>query len=118
MRRLVLVPLTAVALLTLALGAGPASADPANMNTLSLTLDCGAAGSVDAVFELSSADSFHLVSTNSNFLWKSLSFVTQTGETGQIDRGIQGGGHSQLVTCTYTGPASGNQYVVTGFFTP
>ena len=118
MRRLVLVALTAVALLTLALGAGPASADPANKNTLSLTLDCGAAGSVDAVFELSSADSFHLVSTSSNFLWKSLSFVTATGETGQIDRGIQGGGHSQLVTCTYTGPASGNQYVVTGFFTP
>jgi len=118
MRRLVLVSLTAVALSTLALGAGPASADPANKNTLSLTLDCGAAGSVDAVFELSSADSFHLVSTSSNFLWKSLSFVTPTGETGQIDRGIQGGGHSQLVTCTYTGPASGNQYVVTGFFTP
>jgi hypothetical protein len=117
MRRLVLVPLTAVALLMLALGAGPASADPANENTLSLTLDCGAAGSVEAVFELSSADSFHLVSTTSNFLWESLSFVTPTGETGQIDRGVQGG-YSQLVTCTYTGPASGNQYVVTGFFTP
>ena len=118
MRRLVLVPVTAVALLALVLGAGPASADPDNKNTLSLTLDCGASGSVDAVFELSSADSFHVVSTSSNFLWKSLSFVTPTGETGQIDRGIQGGGHGDLVTCTYTGPASGNAYVVTGFFTP
>ena len=118
MRRqaLILAPLAVLALL--ALGAAPASADPANKNTLSLTLDCGAAGSVDAVFELSSADSFHLVSTSSNFLWKSLQFVTPTGETGEIDRGIQGDGHSALVTCTYIGPASGNHYVVTGFFTP
>ncbi len=108
----------AVALLTLAVVAGPASADPANKNTLHITLDCGTSGTVDAVFELSSADSFHLVATSSNFLWKSLSFVTPTGETGQIDRGIQGAGHSQLVSCSYTGPASGNQYVATGFFTP
>ena len=35
----------------------------------------------------------------------------------QIDRGIEGGGHASLVTCTYTGPASGNHYTVTGFFT-
>jgi hypothetical protein len=118
MRRLLLAPLVIVALTALGALAGPASADPANKNTLSLTLDCGEAGSVDAVFELSSADSFHLVSTSSNFLWKSLSFVTPTGETGEIDRGIEGGGHSTLVTCTYTGPASGNSYVVTGFFTP
>jgi len=118
MRRFVLVPFTATALLALALGAAPASADPANQHTLSLTLDCGGAGSFDAVFELSSADSFHLVSTGSNFVWKSLSYVTPTGEAGQIDRGIQGGGHSDLVTCTYTGPSSGNAYVVTGFFTP
>ena len=76
------------------------------------------AGTVEAVFELSSADSFHLVSRTSNFLWKSLSFRTPTGQTGQIDRRVQGGGHSQLVTCTYTGPASGNQHVVTGFLTP
>ena len=118
MRRFAVVPLTAAAVLALALGAGPANADPDNKNTLSLTLDCGPAGTFDAVFELSSADSFHLVSTSSNFLWKSLSFLTPTGETGRIDRGIQGGGHSGLVTCTYTGPASGNAYVVTGFFTP
>jgi hypothetical protein len=118
MRRLVLVPFIAAALLALTLGAAPASADPANGNTLSLTLDCGGSGTFDAVFELSSADSFHLVSTSSNFVWKSLSYVTPTGETGEIDRGIQGGGHSSLVTCTYSGPSSGNAYVVTGFFTP
>jgi hypothetical protein len=119
MRKMLVTLAVALATLTL-LGvvAGPAGADPANKNTLSLTLDCGAAGRVDAVFELSSSDSFHLVSISSNFLWKSLAFVTPSGQTGEIDRGIQGGGHSDLVTCTYTGPASGNHYTVTGFFTP
>lgn len=119
MQRLVLaLAATVTLLLALAAGAGPAGADPANKKTLNITLDCGAAGTVDAVFELSSSDSFHVVSMSSNFLWKSLAFVTPTGETGQIDRGIQGSGHKDLVTCTYTGPASGNHYTATGFFTP
>jgi len=98
--------------------AGPAAADPANKNTLEITLDCGSSGTLDAVFELSSSDSFHIVSMSSNFLWKSLAYVTPTGEAGMIDRGIQGGGHKGLVTCTYTGAVSGNSYTVTGFFTP
>jgi hypothetical protein len=116
MRRIFVV-LTAM-LFLLGVAAGPAGADPANKNTLSLTLDCGKAGTVDAVFELSSSDSFHVVSTSSNFLWKSLVFVTPAGQTGEIDRGIEGSGHADLVSCTYTGPASGNHYTVTGFFTP
>jgi hypothetical protein len=116
MRRLVIALIVVLALL--AITAAPAGADPANKNTLQLTLKCAGAAPIDAVFELSSADSFHLVSTSSNFLWKSLSYVTPTGQTGEIDRGIEGGGHQQLVTCTYTGPASGNSYTVTGFFTP
>jgi hypothetical protein len=118
MRNLLLTLAVVLAALSLfGIVARPAGADPANKNTLSLTLDCGA-GTIDAVFELSSSDSFHLVSISSNFLWKSLAFVTPSGQTGEIDRGIQGGGHSDLVTCTYTGPVSGNQYTVTGFFTP
>jgi hypothetical protein len=116
MRRLVIALIVAFTLL--AFTTAPAGADPANKNTLQLTLTCVGAPPVDAVFELSSADSFHLVSTGSNFLWKSLSYVTPSGQTGEIDRGIQGGGHEQLVTCTYIGPASGNHYTVTGFFTP
>jgi hypothetical protein len=119
MRRVFIVLIATVTLiLLLAVAAGSAAADPANKNTLHITLDCGSAGTVDAVFQLSSADSFHVVSVSSNFLWKSLAFVTPTGETGVIDRGIQGPGHEDLVTCTYTGPASGNQYTATGFFTP
>ena len=115
MRR-VLVLLAAAATL-LAVTAGPAGADPANKNTLEFTLTCPN-GSVDAVFELSSSDSFHIVQFSSNFLWKSLDYVTPDGQTGRIERGINGGGHSGLVTCTYIGAVSGNHYTVTGFFTP
>jgi hypothetical protein len=95
MRR-VLVLLAAAATL-LVLAAGPAAADPANKNTLSFTLNCGSAGTVDAVFELSSSDSFHIVQFSSNFRWKSLDYVTPDGQTGRIERGINGGGHSGLV---------------------
>jgi hypothetical protein len=116
MRRIVIAVAAAVTLLAIA--AGPAAADPANKNTLHITLNCGTAGTVDAVFELSSSDSFHVVQFSSNFLWKSLDYVTPTGQTGRIERGIQGEGHSNLVTCTYIGAVSGNHYTVTGFFTP
>jgi hypothetical protein len=115
MRR-ILVLLAAAATL-LAVTAGPAGADPANKNTLQFTLTCPN-GSVDAVFELSSSDSFHIVQFSSNFLWKSLDYVTPDGQTGRIERGINGQGHSDLVTCTYIGAVSGNHYTVTGFFTP
>ena len=119
MRRLVLVLTALVTFLALVgIAAGPAAADPANKNTLHITLNCGSAGTVDAVFELSSSDSFHVVQFSSNFLWKSLDYVTPTGESGRIERGIQGEGHSDLVTCTYIGAVSGNHYTVTGFFTP
>ena len=116
--RLMLAPIAILAVLAFGAAAAPASADPANPNTLYITLDCGPSGTVDAVFELSSADSFHVVSMSSNFLWKSLSYVTPSGQTGEIDRGIQGEGHGTLVTCTYIGAVSGNHYVATGFFTP
>ncbi len=119
MRRVVLMLLATLTLAVgLAVSAAPASADPANANTLHITLDCGSAGTLDAVFELSSSDSFHVVSMSSNFLWKTLAYVTPTGQSGVIDRGIEGSGHKNLVTCTYIGAVSGNHYTVTGFFTP
>jgi hypothetical protein len=109
--------LIATLVLLMGIAAGPAAADPANNNTLHFTLTCPS-GSVEAVFELSSSDSFHIVQFSSNFLWKSLDYVTPSGQTGRIERGIQGEGHSDLVTCTYIGAVSGNHYTVTGFFTP
>ena len=99
------------------LPAGIAYADPANEHTLHIVLDCGPQGTVDAVFELSSADAFHVVGFSSNFLWKSLDYVTPAGATGRIERGVRGNGH-ELVTCTYVGAVSGNRYTATGFFTP
>src|SRR6266568_2374854 len=97
--RAVVIAVIAIVTLFLLGAVGPAGADPANKNTLQLTLNCGTAGTLDAVFELSSSDSFHLVSTSSNFLWKSLAYVTPSAATGEIDRGIEGGGHEGLVTC-------------------
>jgi hypothetical protein len=118
MRRGTLVALVLTAALLTVPGAGAAAADPANDHTLAITLACDGGRTVDAVFELSSADAFHLVDIESNFLWKSLSFLdAASGQTVTITRGVQGGGHD-LVTCTYTGPVSGNHYTVEGFFTP
>jgi len=119
MRRVTLIAVTALVLSVCVGGlAGRAAADPANSNTLHITLDCGSAGTIPAVFELSSSDSFHVVSFGSNFLWKTLAYVTPTGQSGVIDRGIEGVGHANLVTCRYVGAVSGNHYTVTGFFTP
>jgi hypothetical protein len=87
MRRVLV--LLAAAATFLVLAVGPAAADPGNTNTLSFTLNCGSAGTVDAVFELSSSDSFHIVQFSSNFLWKSLDYVTPDGQTGRIERGSQ-----------------------------
>jgi hypothetical protein len=117
MRQMIVVALVAIFAGLMLLPAGVASADPNNRNTLRFVLDCDTAGTVEVVFELSSADSFHVVGTSSNFLWKSLDYVTPDGQAGRIERGVQGSGHD-LVTCTYTGAVSGNHYTATGFFTP
>ena len=88
MRRAVLTFVASLVLTVTPLAfAASASADPANSNTLHITLDCGTAGRLPAVFELSSSDSFHVVSFGSNFLWKTLAYVTPTGQSGVIDRG-------------------------------
>src|SRR4051794_34193746 len=116
MRRMIVVALVGV-FAGLMVPVEVASAAPNNHNTLRFVLDCGNGGSVEVVFQPSSADSFHVVGTTSNFLWKSLDYVTPDGQTGRIERGVRGGGHD-LVTCTYTGAVSGNHYTATGFFTP
>ena len=117
MRKRIIVGLVSVLTGLMLLPAGVASADPNNRNTLRFMLDCDSGGTVQVVFQPSSADSFHVVGTSSNFLWKSLDYVTPDGQTGRIERGVQGSGHD-LVTCTYTGAVSGNHYTATGFFTP
>ncbi len=100
---------------TLALAA-PASADPDNDLTLPFTMTCPDA-EYDVVIQPANTAAFHVIGSTAMFVWKRIEFTTPEGETGAINRGIQGGGHAGLVMCTYTGAVSGNDYVVTGFFT-
>jgi hypothetical protein len=105
----------AVAAGTLAL-ATPASADPDNDHTLPFTMSCPD-GDHDVVIQPANTAAFHVIGSTATFVWKRIEFTTPAGETGAINRGVQGQGHTDLVTCTYTGAVSGNAYVVTGFFT-
>jgi hypothetical protein len=105
-----------VALAAATVPASPVGADPDNTHTLHFVMFCPGS-SIEVVIEFSNTDAFHVVDTTEAFVWKRIEFTTPDGETGAIDRGIQGRGHDDLVICTYTGAASGNAYVVTGFFT-
>jgi hypothetical protein len=96
--------------------ATPASAAPHNDLTLPFTMTCPDQ-EYDVVIQPANTAAFHVVGSTAIFVWKRIEFTTPDGETGAINRGIQGGGHADLVTCTYTGAVSGNAYVVTGFFT-
>ena len=96
--------------------ATPASAAPDNDLTLPFTMTCPDQ-EYDVVIQPANTAAFHVVGSNAIFVWKRIEFTTPDGETGAINRGIQGRGHANLVTCTYTGAVSGNAYVVTGFFT-
>ena len=100
---------------TLAL-ATPAIADPDNDLTLPFTMTCPD-GECDVVIQPANTAAFHVIGSTATFVWKLIEFTTPAGETGAISRGIRGGGHADLVACTYTGAVSGNAYVVTGFFT-
>lgn len=105
----------AVAAGSLALGT-PAGAAPDNDLTLPFTMTCPDQD-YDVVIQPANTAAFHVIGSTAIFVWKRIEFTTPDGETGTINRGIQGGGHAGLVTCTYTGAVSGNAYVVTGFFT-
>jgi hypothetical protein len=94
----------------------PAGADPDNDNGLPFTMTCPD-GTYDVVIPPANTAAFHRLDSTGLFVWKRIEYTTPTGETGAIDRGVQGAGHRDLVTCTYTGASSGNAYVVTGFFT-
>jgi hypothetical protein len=94
----------------------PAGADPDNDNGLPFTMTCPD-GTYDVVIPPANTAAFHVLDSTSTFVWKRIEYTTPAGETGAIDRGVQGAGHRDLVTCTYTGASSGNAYVVTGFFT-
>src|ERR1043166_5940409 len=91
--------LASMAVVLVGMFSGRGVADPANKGTLEVTLHCGSHGDVDVVYEYSGTDSFHVTSTTSNYLWKSLTFEDPNGTVITIERGIKGNGHDDLVTC-------------------
>ena len=105
-----------LALAQTAFGGGAALAHPSNEHTLHFALTCDDGHVWDAAFN-GGPSAFHL-NGESLFIWKQIAYVTPTGESGTIDRGLRGFAAEATVTCTYTGAVSGNAYTVTGFYPP
>jgi hypothetical protein len=85
------------------------SASAADKPTATLTCE----GGLTFEAEIVSLGTFHEGITAGNFQLKYLAF----GDTVVRDTTGVTNNHD-LLTCTYTGPTSGNHYVVMGFFTP
>ena len=100
----------------LALSVGTASAHPDNDHTLHFVLTCDDGNVWNASFN-GGPTAFHLEG-DGLYVWKQIAFVTPAGESGVIDKGVQGFSGAPLVVCTYTGAVSGNAYTVTGFYPP
>jgi predicted Rdx family selenoprotein len=94
--------------------AGVTAAQPDNGKTLHFELTCDDGMVWDASFN-GGPVAFHL-GDGQLFIWKQIDYVTPTGETGSILKGIQGFSGAPTVVCTYTGAVSGNAYTVTGFY--
>jgi hypothetical protein len=94
--------------------AAPVAAAPDNDRTLHFELTCDDGNIYQASFN-GGPVAFHL-DTGGLYIWKQIWFVTPDGESGTLARGSQGFDVEQLVTCTYIGAVSGNDYTVVGFF--
>jgi hypothetical protein len=94
--------------------AGPASAAPDNERTLHFELTCADGNVYQASFN-GGPVAFHL-DNGGLYIWKEIQFVTPTGESGVLTRGLQGFAAAPPVTCTYIGAVSGNAYTVIGFY--
>ena len=94
---------------------GPAIADPVNGNTVTVTLDCGAAGTFTGLSILqNSALPFAIEGGTAQAIAQDISYVDGDGRTVVVrsNPGIELG--RALVTCTYAYP--GFPYLVTGRF--
>ena len=107
---------TVLALALIGLAAAPISAHPDNDLTLHFVLTCDDGNVWNASFN-GGPSAFHL-DGGQLYIWKQISFITPTGESGTIGHGIQGFSGAELITCTYTGAVSGNAYTVIGFYPP
>ena len=112
MRRFLASLLTAASLTVVI--AGTAAAAPNNDRTLHFELTCDDDNVYQASFN-GGPVAFHL-DTGGLFIWKEIQYVTPTGESGVLTRGLQGFPAERTVTCTYTGAVSGNAYTVIGFY--
>jgi hypothetical protein len=97
-----------------ALLTAPASAAPNNDHTLHFELTCDDGNVYQASFN-GGPVAFHL-DNGGLYIWKEIQFVTPTGESGVLTRGLQGFAAAPTVTCTYIGAVSGNDYTVIGFY--
>ena len=97
-----------------ALAAAPAAAAPDNDRTLHFALTCDDGNGYEASFN-GGPSAFHL-ETGGLYIWKQIWYVTPLGESGTLTRGSQGFADEELVTCTYIGAESGNDYTVVGFY--
>ena len=112
MRRTIRAALVAATLAVSA--AAPAAAAPDNDRTLHFELTCADGNVYQASFNGGPA-AFHL-DTGGLYIWKQIWYVTPLGESGTLTRGSQGFAAEELVTCTYIGAESGNDYTVAGFY--
>ena len=92
----------------------PAAAAPDNSQTLHFELTCNDGNVYDASFN-GGPVAFHL-DNGGLYIWKEIQFVTPTGESGALTRGLTGFAAEPTVTCTYIGAVSGNDYTVIGFY--
>ena len=102
--------------LLVGLSAGAVSAHPDNGQTNRFDLTCDDGHVWHASFN-GGPSAFHL-DGGQMYIWKQISFVTPTGETGTVGHGINGFSAAPLVTCTYEGTISHNAYTVVGFYPP
>lgn len=104
---------TLIAAAMTAILAAAAAAAPNNAQTLHFELTCDDGNVYQASFN-GGPVAFHLDS-GGLYIWKEIQYVTPTGESGVLTRGLQGFAEP-TVTCTYIGAVSGNAYTVIGFY--
>jgi hypothetical protein len=96
--------------------AAPVAAHPDNSQTLHFTLTCDDGAVYEASFN-GGPSAFHL-DTGGLYIWKQIWYVTPDGQSGTLLHGSQGFNADPIVTCTYIGAVSGNDYTVIGFYPP
>ena len=99
---------------------GPtAQADPPKGDVVTASCSDGSTVQVNIGVPTNASSQFFVTTDASIFAIKR---IVGTSPQGQVlftkDYGIQGFAGSELTTCTFVGPTSGNTYTLTGFFTP